>query len=222
MLNLRKAGTLIGAAATLTLTAAIPSHAQNLILNAGFENPLLASNQQLLTVLAGQTTLTNWTVGGHSIDLINTYWTPHSGRQSIDLSGTISPSSGNAAGSISQVVTLQAGKKYALDFWMAGNPGGTKVKSMDILLDGIPTFSNVTFDVTGKTRTNMGWQFRHFEFTPQTSGPVTVTFASNTQSIWGPALDDISLHAMIPEPGTAALLLGAAPLAIFLRRRRSR
>ena len=215
-----KTGVALGAVVTLALVGARPSQAQfgNLILNGGFESTAITGN--FVTRNAGNTSLTSWTIGGNSIDQIRGYWTPNSGAQSIDLSGS-------NAGIISQTVFLQANPNwtYALDFWMAGNPqGGSTTKSLGVFFnDGTnDVFSDVaTFSTVGKSRTNMGWELRHFEFTPATSGFYTLRFASNNAGNFGPAMDDVTLQVIIPEPGSIGLMAaGLLPMGLLLRRRR--
>lgn len=209
---------------SLALVAARPSQAQfpNVILNGGFETTAITGN--FVTRPAGNTSLTNWTIGGHSIDQIRGYWTPFAGAQSIDLNGT-------QAGIISQTVFLQANPNwtYALEFYMAGNPqGGSTTKSIDVFFnDGANNsgtdvfFQNTTFSTVGKSRTNMGWELRHFEFTPATTGFYTLRFQSGNTGNFGPAMDEVSLQVIIPEPGSIGLLAaGLLPMGLLLRRRR--
>ena len=72
------------------------------------------------TIGAGDgTTITDWTVGGSSIDWIHGYWEGSSGSladKSVDLSG-------NGHGSISQLISdLVSGQWYKLTFDTALNP----------------------------------------------------------------------------------------------------
>ena len=67
------------------------------IVNGGFEAASL--NPGVFTTLfAGSTAINGWTVGGHSIDYIGSYWQPAEGSRSIDLSG-------NDKGAISQLLS---------------------------------------------------------------------------------------------------------------------
>jgi hypothetical protein len=53
------------------------------------------------------------------------------------------------------------------------------------------------------------------------TGTVDVGFAMQTGFTNGLALDNVSFHAMLPEPGTFALAgLGLLPLGYMIRRRR--
>jgi len=86
----------------LCLFTAKVAHAQNLVLNGSFENPHISPAPDL-TLSAGSSLLTDWTIGGDSIDVVdNTLgrvftWQSEDGSQSLDLSG-------NNAGSISQTL----------------------------------------------------------------------------------------------------------------------
>ncbi len=56
---------------------------------------------------------------------------------------------------------------------------------------------------------------------PNMTGTVDVRFAMQTGFTNGLALDNVSFHAKLPEPGTFALAgLGLLPLGYMIRRRR--
>lgn len=229
----------LAATASSLAAAASLAHAQNLLTNASFENIAIATNFKALTT--SSTDLTNWTIGqgtagpntgAFGIDMIRGFWQPHSGAQSIDLNN-------RRAGSISQTVALTANVNYAVDFWMSGLKttfvgSPQRIKTLDVLLDNA-VVATASFDSWGAdgiqgnaddpTNANMRWQFRKFGYIrPTQSRNYTLTFMSTTTNTdLGPALDDVSLSVMIPEPATGALaLVGVAPLAWVLRRRRVR
>ena len=210
----------VGVAAGAVLAA--PSYAQNLVVNGGFEiiAPPVGNYRALA---AGNTTLTGWTIGGGGIDIIGTRWqaSPNGGNN-IDLNNL-------APGSITQTITtpLTAGTIYALDYYIAGNPEGNQLpanKTLDLFFNLGATTEFTTsdsFNVTGKTVANMGWQFRHVRFTPTTTGIYNLVFLSTTTGSRGPAIDGLDLHILLPEPGSFAIAaMGLLPLAFVLRRRR--
>src|SRR5207245_2091587 len=76
-------------------------------------------------------------------------WQPSEGNLSVDMNA-------NLPGGLSQPITTQSGKTYQVHFALAGNMlGGPPVKTMDVSFGTL--FSNVQFDVTGKTASNPGW-----------------------------------------------------------------
>jgi choice-of-anchor C domain-containing protein len=183
------------------------------ILNGSFESGT-DPGSTFITLGAGSTDITDWVVGGDSVDYIGGYWQPQNGSRSIDLSG-------NANGSVSQTFATDLGQLYQVNFFLAGNPdGGPTAKVAISSATGGPVQSNV-FTVTGSdSKTNMGWQPYQYRFVG-TGGPTTLTFASATNTPFGPALDNVSI-ASVPEPATwAMMLVGFGGLGAALRRRRT-
>jgi hypothetical protein len=169
-----------------------------------------------------------WSYTGNSGALTN------NGFQSISLAGL-------SAGSISQSVSVVAGQRYAIDFWYAAEatnfynaPAGlnqARNVSYDIFVDGVLLADNTSVathqfvgsnNVTqARTTSNMGWKFAHYEWVANTTGTVDIGFASQLGLNTGLALDNVSMHVMLPEPGTFALAgLGLLPLGYMIRRRR--
>jgi len=169
-----------------------------------------------------------WSYTGVSGALTN------NGFQSISLAGL-------ASSSISQTVSVVAGQKYAIDFWYAAEatnfynaPTGlnqARNLSYDVFIDGVVLSDNTSVathqytdnnNVTKPRTTNdMGWKFKHLEWTATSTGTVNFGFASQLNFNTGVALDNVSFHAMLPEPGTFALAgLGLLPLGYMIRRRR--
>ena len=100
--------------------------APQLVKNGGFESEALADAGH--TLPAGDTTLTDWTIGGDSINHIrDEYWLPFDGRQSIDLSG-------DTHGSVEQTFATVPGRTYRLSYAFAANPQGSGA-SMDVVWD---------------------------------------------------------------------------------------
>jgi choice-of-anchor C domain-containing protein len=164
------------------------------------------------TVFAvNSTTIPGWTVSTGSVDWIGTYWSAPGG-QSVDLDG-------NSPGAISQNIPTVAGQTYWLSFWLAGNPdGGPVVKTLAVTVGADPSHI-FTFDTTGKTKTDMGWEHLGFSFTGP-GGSTIITFASNdVASPWGPALADVR----VPGPDfytEFAVGLSGLGLLMFIRRKR--
>lgn len=178
----------------------------NLVLNGGFESSTIFS--PWLTLNAGSTTLTDWTINSGSIEILrNTYWQPSEGFQSIDTSG-------NNSGRIQQTIATVPGATYRLTFDLAGNPdGGPTVKSLQV---GFGTSSQVlTFDTTGASVSDMQWSTRSWDYTA-TSLSSILSFENIGATPYGAAIDNVSV-VVVPEP-TLILPLGLVLIRFGLKR----
>lgn len=135
-----------------------------------------------------------WTVTKGSVDLTGgRFWAAAEGDQSVDLNGS-------QAGGVAQTFATHPGTKYRVNYSVAGNTaGGPTVKTGRVLVNGVDA-QDFSFNITGKTNTDMGYSAQTFEFTatlPQT----TLTFDSTTvlagggASAYGPVLDGVSVTA---------------------------
>lgn len=169
----------------------------------------------------------SWSYTGYSGALTN------NGFQSVSLSGL-------GGSMISQTVSVVAGKRYAIDYWYAAeasnfyNNSGTPLArnlAYDIVIDGVVVnndiavrsqdYTNNLGATVARTQANMGWKFAHYEWKSTKTGTVDIGFAMQTGFTNGIALDNVSMHVMLPEPGTFALAgLGLLPLGYMIRRRR--
>jgi len=173
------------------LTNASSALGPNLLINPSFdEGPACGCgvNVPYATIYAGDTSLTGWTVLGESVDQVSNAWSHAHGIASLDLNGS------QAAGGVSQSVTTTPGATYVVRFALAGNPntacGGINIKTVKVSVGGVSR--NYSFDITGKSYTNMGWTYRSFTFVAP-SNSATLTFQSMTSTSCGPAIDDVSL-----------------------------
>ena len=168
-----------------------------------------------------------WSYTGYSGAVVN------NGFQSVSLAGS-------GASMISQSVSVVAGQRYAIDYWYAAeasnfytSTGAPLARPLlyDVIIDGVIVNDNVAVNshnyvnnlgnTVVRTTNNMGWQFRHLEWVANTTGTVDLGFAMQSGFVQGVALDNVSMHVMLPEPGTFALAgLGLLPLAYIIRRRR--
>jgi choice-of-anchor C domain-containing protein len=202
------------ASSVLAVSALIvtPVQAANLIQNGSFETATVNPNPgDFIRLDAGSTAITGWTVSQGTIDYIGTYWQASEGSRNLDLSGA-------NAGGIQQTFNTTVGKTYRVTFDLAGNPNTSPtIKQMRISAAG--SSDNFSFDITGKSTTNMGWLSKSWDFTAN-STTTTLEFISLTNSFDGPALDNVSVIALsppptsIPEPSSVLGLLSLGVLGI--------
>ncbi len=153
-----------------------------------------------ITLSAGDTSITGWTVDTGNIDYIGTYWQNADGERSIDMVGT-------QLGSISQTFDTNIGWLYTVQFAMAGNPaGGLGAKTMKVLAGS--DSQDFSFP-GGQTQANMGWETKSFQFTAL-AAQTTLSFqALDGLCCYGAALDNVSVEGQenhVPEPASGLLL----------------
>jgi choice-of-anchor C domain-containing protein len=165
-----------------------------------------------VTFAAPSTGITGWTVTTGSIDYIGGYWQAGDGARSVDLSG-------NGAGAIAQTFDTVAGLAYSVNFLIAGNPDGPGLKTLQVAATGNAA-ADYGFDSTGHSLAGMGWAGRVYNFTA-TGASTTLSFSSLTGTVYGPALDGVSVAVTaIPEPAVWALMIGGLALVGMQMRRR--
>jgi len=210
--------TLSGCAALAASAFALSSTAAGAatIVNGSFE--LGSAPGNYATVASGSSAISGWTIGGTSVDYIGGYWGAADGSRSIDLAGL-------GLGTISQTVDTIVGQAYAVSFWVAANlDGGSAIRTGFVDVGGDKSL--ISFDSTGKTRSDMGWELRTFEFVAL-DALTTLTFSADAVSSannFGLALDNVSISAIdaVPEPGAWAMLLfGFGALGYVMRNRRN-
>lgn len=153
----------------------------------GFDEGPWAPN--FITLPAGSTTLTGWTISGGGVDQKTTFWVHANGSRSLDLNAL-------APGAISAKFVTSPGYPVRVQFSMAGNPNaGPTVKRLRVEAAG--QWQDYDFDITGRSTSNMGWTTKYFTYVP-TSNVTVLTFRSLTDGAAGPAID-------LVFPGTSIL-----------------
>jgi YVTN family beta-propeller protein len=195
------------------LSAAVPTPASaahprvDLISNGGFEAPIdcpadpHAPSGNVYS--SPSTAIPGWTVGTSVVAggfppgvgiACSTTTTPGAGSQSLDLSG-------DAPGSVSQVVPTTPGTTYTLSWYGTGDPAcGQASKAMDVYWNGT-LIDSPTFNVLGKTGLSVNWSPEEMNVAA-TSATSTVEFSDVTPdgSACGALLDDVSLIAGSTKP----------------------
>ena len=164
----------------------------NLITNGDFET-YGPSFSGFSTVNSGSSALTGWTVGGISVDVINSSYGAIMGN-SIDMLGTPGP------GTLSQTFATAVGQTYLLNFDLAANEttGDSKALTVD--------FGSTEGNFVG----NGAVTPQSLTFTAN-SALSTLYFASAASGYSGAVIDNVVVSA-VPEPETYAMLLAGLGL----------
>jgi PEP-CTERM motif len=194
---------LLTALATLTLAAAAAAAQAAPIYADDFDANPVALN----TAPAG------WTVSNGTVDIIGTNFSgssydflPGHGAY-IDLDGSTGQS-----GLLGTLVSLTGGVQYTASFDLAGSQRGSTetgtvmfgTNSLEYVIDSAAGFAT-----------------RSIVFTPAASGLYALSFQNAGGDNVGALLDNVSVTAAVPEPGTYALLaIGLVAVGAVARRRR--
>ncbi|NLF73029.1 MAG: choice-of-anchor C family protein [Candidatus Anammoximicrobium sp.] len=158
----------------------------NIVANGSFEEDSTYNLGGLVGLGAGNTTVTGWQVR-QAVDWIGSAWTASEGQRSIDLNAT-------AAGAIAQTLITEPGRWYRVQFALAGNPlNDPGLKTLRVTAGD--EAAEFTFDTTGRTSTEMGWQTIDWQFRPQQT-LTTLVFESLVPTSAGPAIDNVVVQPL--------------------------
>jgi choice-of-anchor C domain-containing protein len=212
----------VALAAALALPPA--ASAASLIVNGSFEQQTgTPFTGTFVTLPAGSTQVTGWTIEWGSIDYINAYWQPADGSYSVDLFG-------NAQARISQTFATTVGQQYQVSFQYSVNPDNYTANTRGVIyaaVDGVGAgpVGNFAYTAGPNSRASMNWQSASFTFTA-TGAATTLRFSAYDvqnpgQCCWGAALDNVAVAA-VPEPHEWAMMLaGLGMVGVIARRRRA-
>jgi len=160
----------------------------SVIQNGNFESGSINPNPYI-GLAPGSTVINPWVISGAGIDYIGSFWASSEGARSIDLNEF-------GSGAIAQSFITTIGEWYHVSFDLAGNPdGGPNIKTLMVSVGNYSELFN--FDITGFTRSNMGWTTKNFSF--QATGTTsTVSFISNVGGGFGPAIDNVTIVEFDP------------------------
>jgi choice-of-anchor C domain-containing protein len=141
-----------------------------------------------------------WTITAGSIDLIGAGWeTAAEGKQYIDLNGN---DGGGTAATLTQTLDTTNGRRYRLEFLLAGNPhGDPPVKHLQVRL-GTVTKSLTTHAADGGDTLN--WRTVEMAADACSSDGTVLTFTSRTEGERGPLIDAVSVMDIGPASACGA------------------
>jgi Carbohydrate binding domain/PEP-CTERM motif len=195
--------------AVVLLSAAAAQAGVNLVVNGGFESPVIAPPYQVDVQPTGWTGIGDLTVQGYA-GSVNS----GDGNQWFDLNPDTSAGNG-----ISQVISLTTGDSYTFSFIYNGGGGGTTTEiNYSIGADVIGSVSTAALNVYG------GSSWAAFSTTFTASGASeTLGFLPNGVYSGG-FIDQVQITAnAVPEPSICSLLgVGLAGVWQFCRRRKEK
>jgi hypothetical protein len=200
-----KRALLVATCASLIATGAVNA---NLLTNGSFEDTTNFVNQgnDTMSLMAGSTALTGWTVNGRSLAWIgptNPFGlSAQNGSYFLDLTDY---NTGAPFGGVQQTVSTIAGHKYEVTFYL----GSSTTFGIE---DGLTASAAGAFDTF--TSTNGGsssnlWQLETFDFTASAATTTLSLVGASGRDYIGldnVVMDDLGVGP-VPEPSTWAMML---------------
>ena len=160
----------------------LSQNSDNIILNGSFEEEQINKDHQ--NYKEGEK-IHGWRVTQESIDLNGVYFVAQDGTQSVDLNGFNS-------GAIEQRFFTKPGKKYLVSFYMAGNTAGApQIKELKV--SAAEQSQVFQFDITGKTSSNLGWEYKEFIFKAEQRASILKfeSYQGPESTAYGPLIDNV-------------------------------
>lgn len=178
-LSSRWSGGVLISSVTFLLTVAV---AQDLV-NRSFEIGM--DPGEVLTLPPKSTAIDGWTVVGSNIWYVGGKWKSADGLRSVGLL---------CGGGISQTFETEPDQKYEVRFNMAGDPN-TRPAVKTLAVSFGTENRTFTFDTTGRSPGNMGWEARFWVFAASDTNTL-ITFLSPKAECSTPAVDNVRITAV--------------------------
>ena len=209
MINRKWIGIALAGASVLGLSGF--AGAVQLVTNGGFETVATgganSSGTGYWVFNAGNTSITSWTIGPVSVDIVNSTYPVYAGTYALDLVGSPGP------GEISQTLATSTGLTHTVNF-KARYTGAAINRTINV------TLGASTQTVTLLAGSSSSWEDVTVSFASVVGSSNTFKLASdplNTAN-GNTFIDDVTVTP-VPEPFTMAL--AGCALAAAVRRRRS-
>ncbi len=184
-------GTVVG-----TLVTSSAFRGEDLIRDGSFT---ASGDTTIQTYRAGETIGDAWLVDYGNVELKTEWESSPSGGISVDLNG-------NTSGSISQTVSVEAGKTYVLNYAISGNFTLGDQKDYRLDVDGVSRIDSIVKPDGWRTG-NLLWSQHSVTFTAS-SNDIDIRFSSATTGNRGPVISDVHL---VEVDDTVASVLSSYP-----------
>jgi choice-of-anchor C domain-containing protein len=156
--------------------------AQAVLMNRSFETG--TEPGEAVALPPGSKAIEGWTVVGGDISYVGSRWQHAQGARSVGLL---------CGGGISQTFETEPDKEYEIRFSMAGDPDTPPAVKTVVVSLGAEN-RRFTFDTTGRSRREMGWEarFGNFHAADKTT---TLTLLSPKAECSVPAVDNVRITA---------------------------